>query len=560
MADLTDLQAAQTVKIAGADNTGAETNYMDVDSSGRPTVKSQLYTASGSAINFGQALMAASIPVVIASNQSAIAIANFPTTVDTNFGTVGASTIRVASQIGNSTGAALYGAGTTTAQVLRVVLPTDQSAIPVTMLDVAPANGTITAFDAATTTLVGANGQNFYTGTPTAGSAVVFTLNSIENVTIQLNLLGGGGPVVLEVSMDGGTFWVRPNAYQISTQSYSTGFTAPFIATLNVMGMTHVRARAITSWAGTGTIIARESINSRGVTIEDSLPPGANVIGGVTQNGTWTVTAAEDKNYGTVGATTLRVASQIGNATGSADFNAGATGAQTLRVAANQGAPNTAANGWFTRLTDGTNNVAVKAASTAAVAADPSLVVALSPNSPLPAGSAIIGALVANQSVNHTQLNGSAAITGGVAGLMGVGGNVASAATDAGNPIKVGGVYNTTAPTFTNGQRGDIQVDSRGRLVTIECANLGTGTQGAITVTNAAIEVKVGGSRLAGRSLLTAHNNGTATIFWGYTSGVTTTTGTPLAQGQVGSWKVGDQQSVYLIATSGSQNVRVTEA
>jgi hypothetical protein len=47
------------------------------------------------------------------------------------------------------------------------------------------------------------------------------------------------------------------------------------------------------------------------------------------------VTFPYDTNYGTVGATTLRVASQIGNATGAANFNAGATGAQTLRVAAN---------------------------------------------------------------------------------------------------------------------------------------------------------------------------------------------------------------------------------
>lgn len=132
MADLTDLQAAQTVKIAGADNTGAETNYMDVDSSGRPTVKGQLYTASGTAINFGQAVMASSIPVVISSNQSAIPISNLPTTADVNYGTVGASTLRTAAQIGNAAGAALYGAGTTTAQVLRVVLPTDQTSIPVT--------------------------------------------------------------------------------------------------------------------------------------------------------------------------------------------------------------------------------------------------------------------------------------------------------------------------------------------------------------------------------------------------------------------------------------------
>lgn len=74
-------------------------------------------------------------------------------------------------------------------------------------------------------------------------------------------------------------------------------------------------------------------------------------------------------------------------------------------VTANQGTANTLANKWpvqvtdgtntmptgdvaaralFHKVTDGTNTAAVKAASTAAVAADPSLVVALSPNTPTP--------------------------------------------------------------------------------------------------------------------------------------------------------------------------------
>jgi len=67
-------------------------------------------------------------------------------------------------------------------------------------------------------------------------------------------------------------------------------------------------------------------------------------------------TGAADFNFGTVGAQTLRAASQIGNATGAADFNAGATGAQTLRTTSNQGAPNTIANAWPVKLTDGTNS------------------------------------------------------------------------------------------------------------------------------------------------------------------------------------------------------------
>jgi len=48
-----------------------------------------------------------------------------------------------------------------------------------------------------------------------------------------------------------------------------------------------------------------------------------------------TTSTTDDHNYGTVGASTLRTAAQIGNATGAADFNNGATSAQTLRVAAN---------------------------------------------------------------------------------------------------------------------------------------------------------------------------------------------------------------------------------
>ncbi len=41
-------------------------------------------------------------------------------------------------------------------------------------------------------------------------------------------------------------------------------------------------------------------------------------------------------------------------------------------------------------------------------------------------------------------------------------GNVASAATDSGNPVKAGAVFNTTPPTVTNGQRVDAQATANG--------------------------------------------------------------------------------------------------
>lgn len=38
-------------------------------------------------------------------------------------------------------------------------------------------------------------------------------------------------------------------------------------------------------------------------------------------------------------------------------------------------------------------------------------------------------------------------------------GNIAAGAADSGNPVKVGGIYTTTVPLLTTGQRGDNQLD-----------------------------------------------------------------------------------------------------
>lgn len=45
-----------------------------------------------------------------------------------------------------------------------------------------------------------------------------------------------------------------------------------------------------------------------------------------------------------------------------------------------------------------------------------------------------------------------------------VDGTVASGSADADNPVKVGGRYNSSAPTFSNGQRGDLQITNSGNL------------------------------------------------------------------------------------------------
>ncbi len=53
------------------------------------------------------------------------------------------------------------------------------------------------------------------------------------------------------------------------------------------------------------------------------------------------------------------------------------------------------------------------------------------------------------------------------------GGGVAAGATDSGNPVKIGGKYNASGVTLTDGQRGDIQLSSKGGLITASPGSVG---------------------------------------------------------------------------------------
>lgn len=86
------------------------------------------------------------------------------------------------------------------------------------------------------------------------------------------------------------------------------------------------------------------------------------------------------------------------------------------------------------------------------------------------------------------------------------------------------------------------------------------GTQGALTVGTSAVAVRVGGSNLTSRKLLTLFNNSSSTIYWGYTNAVTTATGTPIFKSQFIEWEVGDGITIYVIAGSTGNDVRITEA
>lgn len=67
--------------------------------------------------------------------------------------------------------------------------------------------------------------------------------------------------------------------------------------------------------------------------------------------------------------------------------------------------------------------------------------------------------------VNPTTLDDYALSAGTVADPNVVVGNIAAGATDSGAPVKAGGVYLATLPTLTNGQRGNLQLGSRGSVL-----------------------------------------------------------------------------------------------
>jgi hypothetical protein len=89
---------------------------------------------------------------------------------------------------------------------------------------------------------------------------------------------------------------------------------------------------------------------------------------------------------------------------------------------------------------------------------------------------------------------------------------------------------------------------------------LGPGVQGVLTVGTTAVELKVGGSVLANRKLATVSNTSNNVIYWGYTNAVTTANGTPIVKNQQDNWDISDSGTIFLIAGSAGNDVRITES
>jgi hypothetical protein len=154
-----------------------------------------------------------------------------------------------------------------------------------------------------------AGGQTFITGTPTAASALQAAIPP-EDGAVLVQVTGTWtGTLSLEVSADG-VVWVALYAYQPDGLAPAVSFTTNFVRCVSTGPFAYFRVRATAAWIGTAVVLA---------------------------------TSAES------------------------------VFATAESVTASQGAPNTHANGWWSRITDGVRDLVVKASNTIASAADTSI-------------------------------------------------------------------------------------------------------------------------------------------------------------------------------------------
>lgn len=109
-------------------------------------------------------------------------------------------------------------------------------------------------------------------------------------------------------------------------------------------------------------------------------------------------------------------------------------------------------------------------------------------------------------------------------------GNVASAATDSGNPVKVGAIYNSTLPTFTNGQRADLQANLMGELAVRSRHRTTRITGNTTTVVKSGTGVFAGiaWGQVNGSASVTVYDNtaGSGTVIWDISPGSNALNGT----------------------------------
>jgi len=303
-------------------------------------------------------------------------------------------------------------------------------------------------------------------GSATAG---VIRVTVADDSTGQLKLAAGTAEI--GNVKNSGTFAVQ------AAQSGTWNIT-------NISGTISLPTGAATSALQTqpGVDIGDVTVNNAAGAAAVNIQDGGNSI---TVDGTVSITANSSVNLNQIGGTAVSTSNGATNAgtlrvTLSNDSSGQvslAAGAQIIgSLAANQSVNNAQISGTAMSVNNGNSDAGTQRVT---LSADGTGQVRLA------AGSATIGALTANQSVNLAQVAGGTAITSGVTGSQAVGGDTASATADAGNPVKIGFQGRTTLPTsVADAQRVNGIADKVGRQINVLGINRELRKSQATTITS----------------------------------------------------------------------------
>ena len=285
----------------------------------------------------GNHTMANSLSVTISSDQTAL-----PITITPNVQDFGASTNaeRVAALLGNPTGLASFGAGTTSAQTLRTVIVTDQSTLNVGVVGIGADFGASAQSFRVAALLGNTTGiASFGSGTTSAQTLRVIpatdsNLAKAAQLPTTIGQTTMAGSTSVAIASDQSAI---PVTFSGTALNYGAATAA--LRTASQIGNTTGQAdfsSGTTTAQTLRTIVATDSNLAKAAQLPAAL-------GQTTMAGSTSVTIASDQSTIPVGiagisadfgasATALRVAALLGNTTGIASFNSGTTSAQTLRV------------------------------------------------------------------------------------------------------------------------------------------------------------------------------------------------------------------------------------
>lgn len=163
----------------------------------------------------------------------------------------------------------------------------------------------------------------------------------------------------------------------------------------------------------------------------------------------------------------------------------------------------------------------------------------------------VIGGVTYNASIVYTA-------SGSGASSQQVQGGAPAGAADSGNPVKVGGVYNATPPTLSDGQRGDVQLDSSGRIQVLTTASpLPAGTDRSGTATTSSGTLAAPNSARKGLNIQNIGANNIGVNEFGGTAAIGTAGTYTLTPGS--SMNVRTNRLVTVIAATGATAYSATE-